>query len=51
MHHGTYRRVGRERLSGLTAVCGGCHKRIHGKQLPLLTPNEVAPKVAKINHT
>ena len=31
VHHETYRRVGRERLSDLTAVCGGCHKRIHGK--------------------
>ena len=31
VHHETYRRIGRERLSDLTAVCGGCHKRIHGK--------------------
>ncbi|MCY3721172.1 MAG: hypothetical protein OXG97_03020 [Candidatus Poribacteria bacterium] len=31
VHHETYRRIGRERLSDLTAVCGCCHKRIHGK--------------------
>lgn len=31
VHHETYRRIGKERLSDLTAVCGGCHKRIHGK--------------------
>ena len=31
VHHETYKRIGRERLSDLTAVCGGCHKRIHGK--------------------
>ncbi len=29
VHHETCRRIGRERLSDLTAVCGGCHKRIH----------------------
>ena len=31
VHHETYKRVGRERLSDLTAVCGCCHKRIHRK--------------------
>ena len=31
VHHETYKRIGKERLSDLTAVCGGCHKRIHGK--------------------
>ena len=31
VHHETYRRIGRERLSDLTAVCGCCHKGIHGK--------------------
>ena len=31
VHHETYKRIGRERLNDLTAVCGGCHKRIHRK--------------------
>ena len=31
VHHETYRRIGRERLRDLTAVCGGCHKQIHKK--------------------
>ena len=31
VHHETYKRIGRERLRDLTAVCGRCHKRIHGK--------------------
>ena len=27
VHHETYKRIGRERLSDLTAVCGGCHRQ------------------------
>lgn len=31
VHHKTYKRIGRERLSDLSAVCGGCHNRIDKK--------------------
>ncbi|QQV92427.1 HNH endonuclease [Streptomyces phage Forrest] len=29
VHHNTYERFGRERLSDLTGVCQSCHKAIH----------------------
>lgn len=42
LHHRTYARVGRERLSDLVLVCRGCHKKIHnlerkGKSLDIAT--------------
>lgn len=30
VHHKTYKRMYRERLSDLMSVCDDCHKRIHG---------------------
>jgi 5-methylcytosine-specific restriction endonuclease McrA len=30
VHHKTYKRIFRERLSDLQAVCGPCHMKIHG---------------------
>lgn len=31
VHHRTYARVGRERLSDLLALCRDCHESVHGK--------------------
>ena len=31
VHHETYKRLGHEWLIDLTALCRGCHSKIHGK--------------------
>jgi len=31
VHHDTYKRIYRERLSDLTALCRGCHEKAHTK--------------------
>lgn len=33
IHHMTYERLGRERLTDLLALCKECHKQIHYKSL------------------
>jgi 5-methylcytosine-specific restriction endonuclease McrA len=30
VHHRTYRRLGRENMRDLAALCGACHRKIHG---------------------
>lgn len=34
VHHKTYKRVGRERMSDLEVLCGGCHDFRHTKRRP-----------------
>ncbi len=34
VHHLTYERIFKERLSDLQAVCGSCHIEIHGIKTP-----------------
>lgn len=31
VHHKTYERIGKERLSDLITLCESCHRLIHGK--------------------
>lgn len=31
VHHKTYERIGKERLSDLITLCESCHKMVHGK--------------------
>jgi 5-methylcytosine-specific restriction endonuclease McrA len=41
VHHITYERLGRERMSDLLTLCGDCHKRDHGRDpsLPDVMPD------------